>query len=79
MAFAATLVFTSCTGDDENNDCESCTAQGQKIEICNNGDGTYTLSGGGESETVTQEELDTLELTAGELVELTCSLANGAL
>lgn len=74
LTIAATLLFAfgSCSKDDK--ECDSCKAQGQKIEICDNGNGTYTLSAGGQSETVTEEELS--GVTPKEFIELICTLAN---
>jgi hypothetical protein len=68
------LVFTSCSKDDEAKNCDSCTAQGQKIEICDNGDDTYTLTAGGQSETVTAAELQ--GVTPEDFIGLICTLAN---
>jgi hypothetical protein len=66
----------SCSGDDDEGgkDCDSCTAQGQKIEICDNGDGTFTLTGGGESETFPASDLEGVD--PGEFINLICDLAN---
>ena len=70
MALAATVAFTSCSKDDDDeNKCESCTANDTKVEICENGNGTYTL-------TIGDEESDTIEdlggLTPKQVVESTC-------
>jgi hypothetical protein len=67
--------FISCNKENIKS-CDSCAVQGETIEICDNGDGTYTLTGGGESETFTQQELDEAGLTPKEVVELTCALVN---
>ena len=66
----------SCSGDDDEGgkDCDSCTAQGQTLEICDNGDGTFTLSGGGESETFPASDLEGVD--PAEFVNLICDLAN---
>ncbi len=71
MAFAAAVAFSSCSKDDDNK-CESCTAQDQKIEICENSDGTYTLTVDGQSSTI--ESLS--GLTAKQTVEATCAALN---
>ena len=71
-----TLGLMSCSGDDDEGgkDCDSCTAQGQTLEICDNGDGTFTLSGGGESETFPASDLEGVD--PAEFVNLICDLAN---
>ncbi len=70
------LGLMSCSGDDDEGgkDCDSCTAQGQTLEICDNGDGTFTLSGGGESETFPASDLEGVD--PAEFVNLICDLAN---
>ncbi|NNK18394.1 MAG: hypothetical protein HKP49_04525, partial [Maribacter sp.] len=42
------------------------------IELCDNGDDTYTLTAGGESETITKEELS--GVSPEDFVGLICSL-----
>ena len=74
MALVATVVFTGCSKDDDDKKCESCTAQGQKIEICENGDGTYSMTGS--SEIINEEDL--AGLTPKQLVDLACAAANMA-
>ena len=71
-----TLGLMSCSGDDDEGgkDRDSCTAQGQTLEICDNGDGTFTLSGGGESETFPASDLEGVD--PAEFVNLICDLAN---
>lgn len=66
----------SCSSDDDGDskDCDSCTAQGQTLEICDNGDGTYTLSGGGESETFPASDLEGAD--PAEFIGLICELAD---
>lgn len=68
----------SCSSDDDaaaaEKDCTSCAAQGQTIEICDNGDGTFTLSGGGESETFPASDLEGVD--PAEFIGLICELAN---
>lgn len=69
----------SCSNDDDSNadpNCESCTALGEKVEICNNGDGTYDVTAGDETQTVSQEDLDLLEVTPKGYVQNICNLAN---
>ncbi|QLG45384.1 hypothetical protein [Costertonia aggregata] len=72
LLFALALSFAACSKDDDKNNCESCTLQGEKIEICDNGDGTYTLNAGGESETFTEEDLD--GLTPKQFTDALCAL-----
>ena len=72
LALAAAVAFASCSDDDDDKNCDSCTLQGEKLEICDNGDGTYTLSGGGESETI--DEADLQGVSTKEFVDALCSL-----
>ncbi len=77
MAMLATMAlsFTSCSDDDDAAaNCDTCTAQGQVIEICDNGDDTYTLSVGGETETVSAAELQ--GVSPEDFIGLICTLAN---
>lgn len=74
FALAAAVAFTSCSKDDDDNKCDSCTAQGQKIEICDNGDGSYTISTNDGAETITEAELG--GLTPKQVVDLTCEALN---
>nr|WP_299071761.1 hypothetical protein [uncultured Allomuricauda sp.] len=60
ISLTATLVFLSCSSDDDatKSNCESCKSDaGNTFEICDNGDGTYTASENGVSETITEEDL----------------------
>ena len=70
------LVLSSCSSDDDsdNRNCENCDLQGQNVEICDNEDGTYTVTAAGQSETITEEELE--GVTPEEYIELICSLGN---
>ena len=62
LALAASVSFTSCSKDDDENKCATCSVDffGTSIttEACDNGDGTVTVSIGGESQIITAEELD---------------------
>nr|WP_298793374.1 hypothetical protein [uncultured Allomuricauda sp.] len=71
---AIALTFASCSNDDDGGSkCESCTSNaGNKFEICDNGDGTYTASENGVSETLPEEELGGLSIKLA--VELACEL-----
>ncbi len=67
--------FTSCSNDDDDEKiCESCTLQTETVELCDNGDDTYTLTAGGESETITKEELS--GISPADFVGLICSLGD---
>jgi hypothetical protein len=72
ISAALILAMGSCSKDDK--ECDSCKAQDQKIEMCDNGNGTYTLSAGGQSETVTEAELS--GMTPKEFINVICTLAN---
>ena len=74
LALAATVSFTSCSKDDDN-ECKSCTASNQKVEICDNGDGTYELTVGGES-AGTLDESDLDGLSPQQVVDATCEALN---
>ncbi|MFD0799657.1 hypothetical protein ACFQZJ_19465 [Maribacter chungangensis] len=52
------LGFIGCSDDDDENKCASCNLLGVAIEACDNGDGTVTVSGGGESEVISGEQLE---------------------
>ena len=67
--------FSSCSSDGaDDTNCETCDLQGQSVEICDNGDGTYTLTAAGQSETITEEELEGID--PAEYIGLICSLGN---
>ena len=69
------LVLSSCSSDDsDDRNCDSCDLQGQTVEICDNEDGTYTVTAAGQSETITEEELE--GVTPEEYIELICSLGD---
>ena len=78
MSMLATMAFgfTSCSNDDDDDEkiCDSCTLQSETIELCDNGDDTYTLTAGGESETITKEELS--GVSPADFVGLICSLGD---
>ena len=77
MSMLATMAFgfTSCSNDDDDEKiCESCTLQSETIELCDNGDDTYTLTAGGESETITKEELS--GVSPADFVGLICNLGD---
>ena len=67
--------FSSCSSDGaDDTSCESCDLAGQSVEICDNGDDTYTLTAAGQSETITAEELEGVD--PAEYIGLICSLGN---
>lgn len=71
MAFS----FSSCSSDDaDDRNCDSCDLQGQAVEICDNGDDTYTVTAAGQSETISAEELE--GVTPAEYIGLVCSLGD---
>ena len=75
-AVLASIFSVGCSKDDgPTKKCDSCTLQGQKIEICDNGNGTYTLSAAGETETLDEEDLG--DSTPKEFVEAICSFDLG--
>lgn len=75
IALATTIFLLSCSDDDGNSNCDSCTLQGEKLEICDNGDGTYDLKGGGETDTITEDDLG--GLTPKVFIESICELDIG--
>ncbi|WP_127023438.1 hypothetical protein [Flagellimonas beolgyonensis] len=77
VVFAIIFLF-SCSKDDDKK-CDSCDLAGRKAEMCDNGDGTYTFSYAGESDKVTQELLDFIEMTPKEYVEFICAAGAEAL
>ncbi len=46
-ALIAAVAVTSCKSDDNGGDdgCETCDFNGESLELCDNGDGTYSLDG----------------------------------
>ncbi len=72
FAFMA-LSFSSCSSDDDTS-CESCDLQGQSIEICDNGNDTYTITTDGESETISADDLE--GIPPAEYIGLICTLGD---
>ncbi|MGB5169792.1 MAG: hypothetical protein WBN69_00025, partial [Eudoraea sp.] len=70
------LSFSSCSSDDDNDDtnCESCDLQGQSIEICDNGNDTYTITTDGQSETISADDLE--GIPPAEYIGLICTLGD---
>ncbi|MEO1546897.1 MAG: hypothetical protein AAFU74_09155 [Bacteroidota bacterium] len=82
------MAFSSCSNDDDSSNadaeaekiCETCTnSKGEQMELCDNGDGTFTrtttLSSGDEDvDTFTLKQLQDVNLGTFELwVETNCS------
>ncbi|QXP51023.1 hypothetical protein H0I25_02310 [Cellulophaga sp. HaHa_2_95] len=58
VALIGSVLFFSCSKDnDDKGICESCELIGVPITACDNGDGTVSISSGGNSETISEEEL----------------------
>ena len=77
-ALICVSICIGCSKDDEKkNTCESCTGSNIVLELCDNGDGTYTLSKGEAPQIVTQTvtELDLLgaSLTPKQFVDMICA------
>ncbi|WP_349352270.1 MULTISPECIES: hypothetical protein [unclassified Flagellimonas] len=70
----ATLI-TACSKDDDKptKECESCTLQGNKVEVCDNADGTWTLSVAGSTTTTDPKLLGAEGLTPKEYAQSLCS------
>ena len=68
------IVFIACSKDDDKPKCDTCTIQGHKLELCDNGNGTYDYkSDGVKTATVTQALLDEAGVTSSEYMALICS------
>ncbi len=73
--FALALGFTACGSDDDGNpNCRECEVLTIPVSICDNGDGTVTASGGGETETITLPEGTTFEQYAETLCSGTITI-----
>ena len=69
----AVLTLSCSSDDDASSNCESCTSDlGNRFEICDNGDGTFTLTQPDGTTTITEGELE--GFTPKEVVELACEL-----
>lgn len=61
----------SCSSEDDGPKCESCTSEaGTIFRICESSNGTYKLTGGDISRTITKEELE--EATPTQIVQGAC-------
>jgi len=77
-ALICVSICIGCSKDDEKkNTCESCTGTNIVLEICDNGDGTYTLSKGeapqATTQTVTEQDLLVASLTPKQFIDKICS------
>ncbi len=72
LTYALAFIFVACSSDDDaNSNCESCTSDlGNKFEICDNGDGTFTLTQPDGTTTITEGELE--GFTPKEVIEFGC-------
>jgi len=81
ILLTALLCVSICIGcskdDDKKNTCESCTGTNIVLEICDNGDGTYTLSKGEApqivTQTVTELDLQVVSLTPKQFIDGLCA------
>lgn len=66
------ILLLGCSKDDDGPKCESCISQaGNTFRICENSNESYTLTGGGESRTITKEEME--DQTPTSVVEAECA------
>lgn len=70
----AVLSVAGCSNDEEKNTCESCTGPNISLELCDNGNGTYTLSKGEATQTLAQDDL--LGVSIKEYVNILCTEGN---
>ncbi|WP_411029353.1 hypothetical protein [Spongiimicrobium sp. 3-5] len=70
LALASILLYAGCSSDNDDGDCRSCSVEGQKVEICDNGDDTFTFTSGDETDTISSEQL--LGLSPQAFVDLIC-------
>lgn len=70
LVLTASLLL-GCSNEDDGPKCESCTsAAGNTFRICESGNGSYKLTGGGISVTFTKEELE--DATPKQVVQGAC-------
>ncbi|WP_062055806.1 hypothetical protein [Aquimarina longa] len=46
VVFSLFVGFTACSSDDDNGNCKQCANGPVSIEVCDNGDGTFSVEGG---------------------------------
>jgi len=67
-----TFLTVACSSDDSADNCVECTIALASVEICDNGDGTATVSAAGESEIIDLEGVDFDTFATG-----ACALGGG--
>ncbi|MBA4745271.1 MAG: hypothetical protein H2058_08430 [Muricauda sp.] len=76
----ATALMTACSKDDgPTNECESCTLDGGKVEVCDNGDGTWTVSAAGSTTTMDAKFFGGEDLTPKQFAESLCAAGDASL
>ncbi|MCK5443440.1 MAG: hypothetical protein KAJ23_16260 [Maribacter sp.] len=71
LLFLTILSIGGCSTDEEKNTCESCAGTNISYELCDNGNGIYTLSKGEASQILTQADL--IGLSVKEYVNILCA------
>ncbi len=74
LTLIAVSICVGCSTDEEKNLCESCTGVNIVYELCDNGNGTFTLSKGESNQTLTQADL--IGLPIKEYVNILCTGEN---
>ena len=76
LALASAFAFVGCSNDDDENGqtCRTCEVLTISTELCDNGDGTVTLTALGETETLSEEDLE--GLTPEEYIEQFCEVSD---
>jgi hypothetical protein len=73
VAAMAAASMTACSKDDgPSKNCESCNLSDTKIEVCDNGDGTWTISLAGSTTTTDPKLLGAGDLTPKQYAESLC-------
>ncbi len=71
--FAFSLILTSCGSDDDgNSNCRECANGAVSIELCDLGNGTYSINGEGAIEIPADSSFD-------EVFELSCTAIGAGL
>ncbi|WP_326407805.1 hypothetical protein [Flagellimonas halotolerans] len=77
---AAAALMTACSKDDgPTNECESCTLEGGKVEVCDNGDGTWTVSTAGSIKTMDAKFFGGEDLMPKQFAESLCAAGDASL
>jgi len=75
VLFCAILILgLGCSSDSDEDPCHSCEGPNVSYELCDNGTGTYTLTKGNSTQTLTQADL--LGLSVKEYVNILCTEEN---